>query len=58
MQENMKTHLILERPFLSTMNAYIDVGAGEIKFYINGKEEQIAFKIRPEQCSNLKCLEK
>jgi hypothetical protein len=58
MQEDMKTHLILERPFLSTMNAYIDVGAREIKFYINGKEEQFAFKTRPEQCSNLECLEK
>ena len=58
MQEDMKTPLILGRPFLSTTNAHIDVGAGEIKFYINGKEERFAFKLRPEQCSNLECLEK
>jgi hypothetical protein len=54
----MKTPLILGRPFLSTTNAYFDVGAGEIKFNINGKEERFAFKPRPEQCSNLEYLEK
>jgi len=35
----MKTSLILGRPFLSTTNAYNDVGAGEIRFHINRKEE-------------------
>jgi hypothetical protein len=35
----MKTPLILGKPFLSTINAHIDVGAGEIKFNINKKEE-------------------
>ena len=54
----MKTPLILGRPFLSTKNVHIDVGAGEIKFHINGKEEQFAFKPRPEQCSNLEWCEK
>ena len=39
MQKDMKTPLILGRPFLSTINAHIDVGAREIKFHINGKEE-------------------
>jgi hypothetical protein len=39
MQEDMKTPLIFGRPFLSTTNAYSDVGAREIKFHINGKEE-------------------
>jgi hypothetical protein len=39
MQEDIKTPLILRRPFLSTTNAHIDVRAGEIKFHINGKEE-------------------
>jgi hypothetical protein len=39
MQKDMKTSLILGRPFLSTTNAHIDVEAGEIKFNINGKEE-------------------
>ena len=39
MQEDMKTPFILGRPFLSTTNAHIDVGAREIKFHINGKEE-------------------
>jgi hypothetical protein len=59
MQEDMKTPpLILGRPFLSTTNAHIDVGAREIKFHINGKEERFTFKPRPEQCSNLEWREK
>jgi hypothetical protein len=58
MQEDMKTLLILWRPFLSTTNAHIYVRAGEIKFHINGKEEQLAFKPRLEQCSNLEWCEK
>jgi hypothetical protein len=57
MQEDMKTPLILGRWFLSTTNAHIDVGAREIKFNINGKEERLAFKPRPEQCSILECHE-
>ena len=48
MQEDMKTPLILGRPFLSTINAHIDVGAREIKFHINGKEERFTFKPRPK----------
>jgi hypothetical protein len=58
MQEDMKTPLILGRPFLSTTNAHIDVRAREIKFNINGKEECFDFKPRPEQCSNLEYHEK
>jgi hypothetical protein len=58
MQEDMKTPLILGRPFLSTTNSHIDVGAREIKFNINGKEECFAFKPRLEQCSNSECHEK
>jgi hypothetical protein len=57
-QEDMKTPLILRRPFLCTTNAHIDVGAGEIKFHINGKDERFAFKPRLEQCSNLEWREK
>jgi hypothetical protein len=58
MQKDMKTPLILRRPFLSTTNAHSDVRAREIKFNINGKEERFAFKPRPEQCSNLEYHEK
>ena len=58
MQEDMKTSLILGRPFLSTTNTHIDVGAEEIKFHINEKEERYAFNPRPEQCSNLEWHEK
>ena len=58
MQEDMKTPLILGRPFLSTTNAHIDVGAREIKFHIYSKEERFAFKPRTEQCSNLEWREK
>jgi hypothetical protein len=58
MEEDMKTSLIVQRPFLSTTNAHINVRAREIKFHINNKEEQFAFKARPEQCSNLEWQEK
>jgi hypothetical protein len=40
------------------MNAHIDVGVGEIKFHINGKEERFTFKPRLEQCSKLEWHEK
>jgi hypothetical protein len=39
MSLDLKVSLILGRPFLSTANAHIDVGKGEIKFTINGQEE-------------------
>jgi hypothetical protein len=57
MQEDIKTPLILGKPFLSTTIAHIAVGAGEIKFNIIRKEERFAFKPRPEQCSILECHE-
>jgi len=41
--------IILGRPILSTANAHIDVGKGETKFNINGKEEHFTFKHRPER---------
>jgi hypothetical protein len=46
MQPNSKVSLILGRPFLSTANAHINVGAREIRFNINEKEEWFAFKPR------------
>ena len=49
-----KVSLILRRPFLSTANAHIDVGKGEIKFTINGQEEQFAFKSKREFNSSAK----
>jgi hypothetical protein len=36
MAVDTKTPLILGRPFLSTTNASVDVGAREIQFNING----------------------
>ncbi|XP_021319182.1 uncharacterized protein LOC110436414 [Sorghum bicolor] len=44
MEVDEKTPLILGRPFLSTANAHIDVGAGEIQFTINGAQEKFNFK--------------
>ena len=38
--------LIIGQPFLSTMGAQIDVGAGEICFNITGKEEKFDFRSR------------
>ena len=46
--------IIPGRPFLSTANAHIDVGKGEIKFNINGKEEHFTFKPTPERDSTVK----
>ena len=36
MEVDAKTPFILGRPLLSTANAHIDVGAGEIQLNING----------------------
>ena len=46
MQVDAKTPLILGRPFLSTANAHIDVGAGEIQHNINGQQEKFTFGYR------------
>ena len=54
MEVDTKTLLILGRPFLSTTNAHIDVGAGEIQLNINGQKEKFAFKPKVEQCSLVK----
>ena len=51
MEVNTKTPLILGRPFLSTANAHIDVGAGEIQLNINGQTEKFAFRSKVELCS-------
>jgi len=43
MYDQKETTLILGRPFLNTVNAHIDVGAGEIRLHVNGKEEKFDF---------------
>jgi hypothetical protein len=48
MHPDLKVSLILGRPFLSTANAHIDIGIGEVKFNINGQEERFPFRSRPE----------
>jgi len=54
MSPDSKVSIILERPFLSTANAHIDVGKGEIKFNINGQEEHFTFKPRSERDTTVK----
>jgi len=49
MSPDSNVSIILGRPFLSTANAHIDVGKGELKLNINGKEEHLTFKPRPER---------
>ena len=44
MEVDAKTPLILGRPFLSTANTHIDVGAREIQLNINGQQENNATK--------------
>jgi hypothetical protein len=51
MEISKETPLILGRPFQSTAGAYIDVGVGEIRFNINGKEEKFQLRPKKEQCS-------
>jgi hypothetical protein len=40
MHPDSKVSLILGRPYLSTANAHINVGIGEVKFNFNGQEER------------------
>ena len=54
MEVDAKTLLILGRPFLSTANAHIDVGAEEIQLNINGQTERFTFRPKLEQCSQVK----
>ena len=54
METDVKTPLILGRPFLSTVRANIDVGAGMIHLNINGKEEKFGIKPKVEQCDQVK----
>jgi hypothetical protein len=54
MEVNAKTSLILGRPFLSTANAHIDVGAGEIQLNFNGQTEKFAFRPKVEQCFQIR----
>jgi hypothetical protein len=49
MDVDTRTPLILWRPFLSTTNANIDVGVGEICLNISGEEEWFTFKPKVEQ---------
>ena len=50
MGDQKETTLILGRPFLNTADARIDVGAGEIRLHINGKEEKFDIQPKSEQC--------
>jgi hypothetical protein len=56
MEVDTKTHLILGRHFLSTVNAHIDVGADKIQLNINGQMEMFAFRLKVEQCSQVKTV--
>ena len=50
MDNQKETTLILGWPFLNTADAHIDVGAGEIRLHINGKEDKFDFRPKREQC--------
>ena len=50
MDNQKDTTLILGRPFLYTADAHINVGVGEIRLHINGKEEKFDFRCKKEQC--------
>jgi hypothetical protein len=54
MVERENPPLILGRPFLKTVGATIDVGKGEIKFYINSERSSFKFQTRLEVCNMIK----
>jgi len=56
MELTKETQLILGTPFLSMARAQIDVGAGEIRFNINGQEEKFEFRPRRQQECNMICI--
>jgi hypothetical protein len=56
-QPDSRVSLILGRLFLSTANAHIDVGIGEVKFNIDGREECFPFRPRPELSSTAKMID-
>jgi hypothetical protein len=58
MDVDTRTPLILGRPFLSIVNANIDVGAGEIRLNINSEEEPFTFKSKVEQCSQVRMVDR
>jgi hypothetical protein len=58
MDVDKRTPLILRRPFLSTSNANIDVGTGEIRLNINSEEERFTFKPKVEQCSQVRMVDR
>src|SRR5689334_15052638 len=57
MEDDSKTSLILGRPFLSTANASIDVGGGEIQFNINGETQTFTFSPKVESCQQVNIVE-
>jgi hypothetical protein len=57
MHPDSRVSLILRPPFLSTTNAHINVGGGEIIFEINEKEEKFAFRPRPELSINANMID-
>jgi hypothetical protein len=58
MDVDTRMPLILGRPFLSTANANIIVGAREICLNINGEEERFTFKPKVEQCSQVRMIDR
>ena len=57
MEIDNKTPLILGWPFLSTVDANIDVGKGQVHLNINGRRETFAFKSKVEQCQQVKIFQ-
>jgi len=53
MELTEETPLILGRSFLSTAKAQIDVGAGEVRFNINGQEEKFEFRPCRQESYNM-----
>jgi hypothetical protein len=58
MDVDTRSPLILRRPFLSIVNANIDVGAREIRLNINGEEARFTFKPKVQQCSQVRMIDR
>jgi hypothetical protein len=58
MDVDTRMPLILGRPFLSTANANVDVGARVNRLNINGEKERFTFKPKVKQCSQVRMVDR
>jgi hypothetical protein len=58
MDVDTRMPLFFGRPFLSTANANVDVGARVNRLNINGEKERFTFKPKVKQCSQVRMVDR